>query len=642
MPVSSSEYLLKTPSGEKWKRIGAQKRAGILVPLFSIYSRKSTGIGEFRDLKLLIDWAKLSGNSIIQLLPLNEVGLFFCPYDSLSSFALEPAYISLEEVPGANKKSIKARINKLRKEFPAGKAHIDYRIKKAKLDILWDIFIEESRPNPKELKKFKEDNNYWLNDFALFKALRDYYKGAPWYEWEDKYKNRSAPKLEVFQREYEKEITFQVWVEWQLYKQFKAVKEYAESKKVLLKGDLPLLVSRDSADVWQHQDFFKLEFAAGAPPDMYCSKGQRWGMPTYDWDQVAKDNYRYLKEKLKVAEELYDILRIDHVVGLFRIWSIPYNEPLENQGLHGFFDPADESKWGEHGRNILSVMLNNTKMLLCAEDLGVIPKVCTETLKEFGIPGNDVQRWMKDWKAKHDFLPPGDYRSLSVAMLSTHDTTNWLAWWENEVGTIDEGLFRKKCSERGIDFNYVKEKFFDTASSWHGRLRWLNNVASSDTLADIFGKRKEEIADFIDMYENTYQEKEKLWKHLKISGPMRKSANQFIRPSGRSLSEIDTERPNSIRALKGTDLWPRTYKNIVSAVFKMTLESKAIFCIHLILDWLSLAGILKGDPYQYRINTPGTISENNWSLVIPISLEGLLKHKVTKEAKKMIAYSGRV
>jgi len=584
-----------------------QKRAGVLVPLFSVYSQKSTGIGEFRDLKLLIDWAKLSGNSIIQLLPLNEFGSFFCPYDSLSSFALEPVYISLEDIPGAKKDSLKTKINKLKEEFPTGKPRIDYRIKQEKVKVLRDIFLEEDKASSKELKKFVENNSYWVNGFALYKVLKEYHQGGPWHEWEDRYKNRNIEQLKIFRREHEKEILFQIWVQWQLYRQLKEVKKYAQARKVLLKGDLPLLVSRDSADVWQHPEFFKLEFAAGAPPDMYCAKGQRWGMPTYNRDRVSSDDYRYLKEKLKYAQEFYDILRIDHVVGLFRIWSIPYHEPLQNQGLHGFFDPKDENKWEKQGRTILSVMLNNTRMLLCAEDLGIIPKICPEVLKEFGIPGNDVQRWTKDWKVRHDFLEPGDYRVLSVAMLSTHDTTNWPAWWENEAGTIDEELFRRKCAQRGIDYNYIEEKLFDLGRSKHGRLRWLNSVASSDVLVAILGKRKEEIADFIDMYENTYQEKERLWRILKISGPIQEGAN----------------------------------RQAISAILKTTLESRAIFCIHLILDWLYSADIFKGDPYDYRINTPGTISENNWSVVIPISLEELLKHKVTKEIKNMVVSSGR-
>ncbi|MDP3732069.1 MAG: 4-alpha-glucanotransferase, partial [Candidatus Omnitrophota bacterium] len=202
---SLKERLLKSPSQDKWLRIGTEKRAGVLAPLFSVYSQKSIGIGELGDLKLLIDWARLSGNSIIQLLPLNELGSLFCPYDSISSFALEPAYISLEALPGANKSPIKARINQLKKEFPTGKAHIDYRIKKAKLNVLRDIFNKEGRSASREFKKFAENNGYWLNDFALFKALRNYHKGAPWYEWEDKYKNRNISQLEAFRKEHEKE-----------------------------------------------------------------------------------------------------------------------------------------------------------------------------------------------------------------------------------------------------------------------------------------------------------------------------------------------------------------------------------------------------------------------------------------------------
>jgi 4-alpha-glucanotransferase len=246
-------------------------------------------------------------------------------------------------------------------------------------------------------------------------------------------------------------------------------------------------------------------------------------------------------------------------------------------------------------------------MLLCAEDLGTIPKVCPQTLKLLGIPGNDVQRWIKEWKVKHDFLPAAEYRTLSVAMLSTHDTTNWPAWWENEAGTIDEALFIRKCADRKINYASIREQLFDQSLSRHGRLRWRNDITSTDILVNILGKKKEELKDFIDLYENSFQEKEKLWKHLKLKGPMREGADA----------------------------------QIVEAVLKITLDSEAIFCIQLITDWLYLTEIFEGDPYQYRINTPGTISPNNWSLVMPISLEGLLKHKVCGKIKKMVAASGR-
>lgn len=585
------------------------KRAGVMAPLFSVYSKQSIGIGDFSDLRLLIDWAKRTGNSIIQLLPMNEAGPLFCPYDSLSSFALEPMYISLADIPEAQNKNIKAKIKDLRRIFPAGREKLNYAIKKEKLELLWEIFVQYGNADLPELKKFKEDNAYWLSDFCLYKVIKAYYSGRPWYEWDDKFKNRDAGALDDFKAAHRQEFDFEAWLQWRLYEQFKQVKACAEANKVLVKGDLPILVSRDSADVWAHSEFFKLDFAAGAPPDLYCAKGQRWGMPTYNWDNIKAGGFVYLKEKLKFAQNFYSLLRIDHVVGLFRIWSIPVIEPLENKGLNGFFDPQDESRWQGQGQGILSVILNSTDMLICAEDLGIIPRVCTETLKNFHILGNDVQRWAKDWGQRHDFLQPQEYRELSVAMLSTHDTTNFPAWWENEAGTVDEELFIRKCEDaRRISFLDIKDKLFDLTRSCHARLRWQDSVDSIDRLAAILGKNRQEIGDFIDLYENTYHEKEKLWKHFGLSGPMREKSDP----------------------------------EIARSALKITLESSAIFCINTVIDLLCLADIFQGNPYQYRINTPGTVSDKNWSLTIPIPLDELLRHRVNKEIRKLVKSSGRV
>lgn len=591
-------------SKSKWQKIGISQRSGILLPLFAVYSRNSIGIGDFADLKLAIDWAAKTGNSILQLLPMNETGPLFCPYDSVSSFALEPAYLSF---PKIKEKNILQKKENIKKLFPTGPAYLDYRIKEAKLSLSWELFINDTSYKNRGFQNFLAENDYWLVDFALYKVIKAVQQGLPWYEWEDKYQNRDIAALEEFKKTYPREIDFQIWLQWHLFKQFKDAKVYARKKKVLIKGDLPILVSRDSADVWSHREFFKLEYAAGAPADMYCVKGQRWGMPTYNWGQIASGGYRYVKEKLKVAENFYDILRIDHVVGLFRIWSIPFAEPLENQGLNGFFDPQNEGCWGECGRNILSVINANTRMLLCAEDLGVIPKVCTDTLGELGIPGNDVQRWVKDWSVRHDFLLPQDYRKFSVAMLSTHDTTNWPAWWENEAGTLDEALFRRKCRERGIDYERVKDELFDSALSCHGRLRWKNAVDSADKLIWILGKSREEVGGFIELYLNSFQEKEKLWKILGLPGAMR----QMCDPE------------------------------IMQAALELTLDSAAIFCINTIIDWLYLDDIFHHNPYQYRINTPGTISQYNWSQALPLSLEELSQHKITGKIAKLIKASAR-
>jgi len=601
MPELNLEnYLSKSISRDNWKNIGFRKRAGVLFPLFTAYSKDSFGIGDLGDLKLIVDWARLTANSIIQLLPMNEVGSTFCPYDALSSFALEPAYICLKDFPGLAGKKFNSAIEDL--------DHLDYAVKEEKLRLLWDVYLAQDLSEAFDFEEFQRKNSYWLLDFALFKELKNYHQGKPWYEWENKFKNRNKVALQEFQQDNIERITFWMWLQWVLFKQFKEASNYASKNNIFIKGDLPVLVSRDSADVWSYPEFFKLEFAAGAPPDMYAALGQRWGMPTYNWQNIARDNYRYIKEKLKYAQEFYSILRIDHVVGLFRIWSIPYNDLEENHGLNGVFDPLDEKLWCQHGQEILSVLVKNTKMLLCAEDLGVIPKCCTDTLLEFGICGNDVQRWVKDWNKRHDFLMPIEYRQLAVAMLSTHDTTNWKAWWQYEAATVDEGLFRRKCNDRRIDFAKVSLKLFDAKLSFHGRLRWKKEIDCPDKLLWELGKNKEEVGDFIELYQNTYGEKEKLWKILDCSGVM-------------------TEKASA---------------ELLTKMVEFILKSQAVFCINSIRDYLSMADIFKGDPYQYRVNVPGTVSPKNWSLKLPLSLEELLAHPLSQQIRKMIINSKRI
>ncbi len=593
-----------------WKNIGRSRRAGVLAPLFSLYSRQSAGIGDLNDLKLMLDWCKDASLSIFQLLPMNETGPTFCPYDAISSFAIEPMYISPAHLCGyPSDNDLKKKISDLRKKFPSGGKYVDYRIKDAKRDLLWYVFSNDKKAcDSKEFKSFVSANRYWLEDFAIFKVLKAYHKGMPWYEWPDSYKWRDGAAIDDFAKKNGKYIEFEKWMQWNAVEQFKKAKKYAESIGMFICGDMPILTSKDSADVWAHPEFFKLDMLAGAPPDMYCAKGQRWSMPTYNWDSIAQDGYRYLKEKLKFAENFYDIIRIDHVVGLFRIWSIRAGEPAENEGLNGFFDPADEKVWKVHGRSILSAMLDGTSLLFTAEDLGIIPKDCPEALKEFEIPGNDVQRWVKDWAVKHDFITPANYRLYSVAMLSTHDTTNWAAWWENEAGTVDEALFVRRTAGRGIDCDNAKRKLFDPALSGRGRLRWYAGIDSEDALADAMGKRKEEIADFIDMYKNTYMEKEKLWKHFGFKGRMRE--------------KCDTE--------------------ILEAAFRLTLGSRSVYCIELLNDYLCLVDAFNGDPYEVRINKPGTVSAANWSMLIPLSLDELLKSGLSTKIKSMVSSSDRI
>jgi 4-alpha-glucanotransferase len=602
-----TQHLLSTPSARVWQKIGMRKRAGLLSGLFSVYSQESIGIGDFRDLKLLVDFSCRCGLSILQLLPMNEVGALFCPYESQSSFALEPMYLSLRDLVAGQESRFGPALEKLKQAFPAGRPHLDYRIKAEKLKLLKEIYLEIGSRDEKPLEEFRKCQAYWLEDFALYKALKAFHSGQAWYLWPQGLKERDKNSLKLFVNEHRQEIGFQRWLQLKLCQQFSSVKDYCLRQGVLLMGDLPLLVSRDSADVWQHPEFFKLEFAAGAPPDMYCAQGQRWGMPTYNWEAIAADNFRYLKEKLGYARTFYDILRIDHVVGLFRIWSIPYNEPLENQGLNGFFDPAEESKWQPQAERILRVMLEAGDMLLCAEDLGVIPRICPQTLKQLGIPGNDVQRWSKGWDTTHDFLSPADYRWLSVTMLSTHDTTNFAAWWLDEAGTVDEALFIRKCCQYDLDYQRLKPDLFNLRLSRRGRLRWLEKISSPEQLAGVLGRKTDELRDIINLYLNSYGEKNKFWRWAGLKG----------------------------RFGEGFD------QRLLLAALRMNLDSAGIFSIQTMIDWLFPYSVFNGPAFQQRINTPGSISPDNWSLTIPLKLEDLLRHPLSKQVRELVVSAQR-
>ncbi|MBI4550292.1 MAG: 4-alpha-glucanotransferase [Candidatus Omnitrophica bacterium] len=602
------DSFLSSRCAKQWARIGVRRRAGVATPLFSLYSSQSAGIGDLLDLKLLLDWCRKCGMTILQLLPMNDVGFDFRPYDSHSSFALEPVYLSFRGLSGVDGARHQKDVDALRAKFPAGRSRVDYGIKKEKMELLWKIFRDVRAALPASFAAYRARNRFWLKDYALFKVIKETHEQRAWDSWEEGLKHRDPARLKQFEAGNETRVLFYEWLQWQLHEQFVEVKRHAESRGVLLLGDLPLLVSRDSADVWSHQEYFKLDYSAGAPPDMYIARGQRWGMPPYDWGRIAGHGYDYLKEKLTYAQNFYDLFRIDHVVGIFRIWTIPLSEPSENGGLNGHFDPPDENVWEDHGRTLLNVMLDHTGMLPCAEDLGVVPPCSYKLLAEFAIPGMDVQRWTKSWEGDHGFKPPAGYRTNSVNVISTHDMSNLAGWWEFEAGTVDEEMFLRKCVTRGISSEAVKPALFDAAKSRHGKLRWKAEISSPAVLAGALGRREDEVRDFIDLYLGSYNEKSAYWRYLGLEGPVRE---QFSPELGRKALETAN-------------------------------RTASIFSIQLLQDWLSMDPSFRFDPWTYRINFPGTMTDANWSLTLPFPLEKLSKLETTGLIKGLNQQTGRI
>ncbi|MFC1512609.1 4-alpha-glucanotransferase [bacterium] len=598
----SNDYndLLALESGKQWARIGIERRAGVSVPLFSLYSHKSVGIGELQDIKLLVDWCSMTGNSIIQLLPVNDTGFDFSPYNAQSSFAIDPMYISLDSVIGSPNDYSK-EIENLRKQYTK-RSLVDYNIKQEKLSLLLEMFKDSYKEHMRYIR-FKEENGYWVYDYAVYKVLKQIHNNNSWMEWEECYKSKNNDAIEELKENRKQEVEFHIWVQWQLFEQFSDAGLYAKHKRVLLMGDIPFLVSRDSADVWAYKEYFNLDFCAGAPPDAYNAKGQRWGMPPYNWNILKESDYFYFLKKLHYAENFYDMFRIDHVVGMFRLWTISINEEQETKGLHGKFDPVDQSEWEEHGRKILKIMVNNTNMLACAEDLGVIPLECPKVLKEMCIPGLDVQRWAKNREQKeYSFYKPEEYRLCGCAVVSAHDMSNALAYWKYEINTVDEELFKKMCEWYSINFDNTKNKLFE--EFLYGRLRWRKEIVNEHDLGRIIQKNKNDAYEIFEMFRETASE-----------------INDLSDKTGIRHGFLE--------------------KDIIKAMLKYASSAVSIFSIQSILDYILMECGLD-DVRGFRVNVPGTVNDSNWRLRMPLYLEDILNMKANKDIMEINKETGRI
>ncbi len=582
-----------------------RRRSGVALPLFSIYSKRSTGIGEISDLRQIIDWCALTGNTILQLLPLNELGYDFSPYNSISTFAIEPMYLCIDKLRKSDLTPFKKEIRELKKKYSISADRVDYSIKKAKLDLLRKIFETADYSSADNFNLFVKDNFHWLKYFALYKVLRKLNNDRNWEQWELNYKYISSLNAERILSEQKNEIFFQYWLQWQLFEQLKTVKRYAKQKNILLMGDIPFLVSRESADVWAYKNYFKLNLSSGAPPDMYLSEGQRWGMPPYNWANIEADNFGYVKHRLKYAENFYDMFRIDHFVGLFRVWTIDVKLPKGYGGQHGKFDPEEEYLWEPHGRRILRVVCDATSMLPCAEDLGTVPDCSDKVLREFGIPGINVMRWTKKENNNFEFLPAEDYRLNSVAVLSTHDSSTFPDWWNNEAGTLDEFSFRKACERIDITGNHyadVVRILFNEKSGSVKKLLWNDSISNVYILLKILNKDFSAAHEIVSMYLSSYSEKKRFAEYIGMKGDLKPASTGFVQ---KGLNKISS--------------------------------SSSIFSIQLITEYLFLDNkILKTIPAcNYRINTPGTIGENNWTIRLPVSIEELMEMKINSLIKKI-------
>lgn len=427
-------YLENSASRGHWERIGVTRRRGVCVPLFSLRSARDCGLGDVGDLPALVDWCARVGASVIQLLPVNDMGMDACPYSALSAFALDPVFVALDLIPGLEDDADwQRRVREAAATIPDG-PRVDWpSARRVKGDLLAAALDRLDGPSLRQTLAAFRAEHQWLEDYLPYRVIKEVEGFRSWEDWGPRYAAPGA--LDAALKVHGDRVTLHLFAQWVLDVQFRAARDHAASRGVLIEGDIPILVSRDSADVWRLPHLFHLDVSAGAPPDMYATDGQNWGFPTYDWPAIEATGYAWWRSRLRHAERYFDLYRIDHVVGFFRIWTIPAGE---RTGREGRFVPGDEWTWGRHGRAILEMMLDASRMLPLAEDLGTIPDVCRQTLRDLGICGFKVQRWEKRWHGDRRFIAPEDYEPLSMATLSTHDSEILAQWWAENPAEREE------------------------------------------------------------------------------------------------------------------------------------------------------------------------------------------------------------
>lgn len=420
------------------------RRAGLLVPLFSIASSRSWGIGEIGDIGAMARWLDAAGLRLLQLLPINEIPpTETSPYSALSAMAIDPQFITMRDLEdfaelGGEPQleaGLRARLDTVR--APPG---VDYgNVRDIKQIVLRRSFArfrerEWTRDTRRAaaLRAYIQDQAWWLDEYALFRALHAREDERPWLDWPAPLRGREPAALAQARLEVADDILYRQYLQWVANDQWAAARKAAGG--VALFGDLPFMVSGDSADVWARQDEFRLDASVGVPPDAFSETGQDWSLPVYRWEVLADRNFDWLRERARRNAELFDGFRVDHLVGFYRT----YFRPLDGSGAQ--FTPPDQASQIELGERVLQVFREPGAEII-AEDLGLVPDFVRASLARLSVPGYKVLRWERHWHVEgQPFKDPADYPALSVATSGTHDTEPMVIWWEGASAEEKEAV----------------------------------------------------------------------------------------------------------------------------------------------------------------------------------------------------------
>src|SRR5438132_646238 len=401
-------------------RVGEERRAGISVPLFSLRSSRSWGIGEIGDIPDAVEWLRAAHQSVLQILPLNELAPNeTSPYSALSAMAIDPRYITIRDVSDAEDFESAwpdeiAAVRRAPRIAYAEVIDLKQRALGACFDRFMDIEWHRGSARAETLRRYIAAEAWWLDDYSLYRALRAQAGEKKWTEWPPELRDRDPAAMTAARAQLSKNMLFYQYVQWVAAEQWQAARKSTQSVEIL--GDFPFMVTLDSADVWSRRHEFILDASVGTPPDAFSDTGQEWGLPPYNWPEVRANNFEWLRMRGRRLAELYDGFRVDHLVGFYRT----YVRPLD--GRPAYFSPPSEEEQRALGEDVMAV-ITSSGADVSVEDLGTVPKFVRASVARLGLAGYRVFRW-----------EPGDpttYPPVSIAMTGTHDTDPLAAWWES-------------------------------------------------------------------------------------------------------------------------------------------------------------------------------------------------------------------
>lgn len=399
---------------------------GIILPIFSLPSKY--GIGTLgKEAYNFCDFLEESAIRYWQLLPIGPTSYGDSPYQSFSSAAGNPYFIDLDILcqEGLLKEEEASSIN-----FGSEEEFIDYSLiynhRYKLLYRAYERFMTDDN-NKLILGKFLKKNIDWLEDYSLFQTLKSYHFDIAWTEWDKPYRDRDRIAIKKFKDKNKEEIFFQIFMQYQFFKQWESLRSYAKSKGISLIGDIPIYVAHDSVDVWANRELFKLDskgkptFVAGAPPDAFTSDGQRWGNPIYNWEIMEKDDFSFWENRLKANLKLFDIIRLDHFIGFQHYWSVPFED-----------ETAANGTWEEGpGFKLFKKLQDKLGPLpIIVEDLGVLNDKVIELRDRTGFVGMKPLQFAFGGGPDSDYLPH-NLKKRSSVYTGSHDSDTLRCWWED-------------------------------------------------------------------------------------------------------------------------------------------------------------------------------------------------------------------